>query len=95
MSAFQPAPDGSPWLTYSPDCTYSLRSIPALLADKLNPEDVDTKLDDHAADAIRYWAMSRPSFSAPVTKEPDYPVNSWGWWRRFHGQQEQATGVLA
>lgn len=95
MSAFQNAPDGSPWLTYSPDCTYSLRSIPALLANKLNPEDVDTKLDDHAADAIRYWAMSRPSFSAPVVKEPEYPVNSWGWWRRFHGQQEQATGVLA
>lgn len=95
MSAFQNAPDGSPWLTYSPDCTYSLRSIPALLADKTNPEDVDTKLDDHAADAIRYWAMSRPSFSAPVAKEPEYPANSWGWWRKFHTAQEQPTGVLA
>jgi len=95
MAAYQTAPDGVPWLTYEPTCTYSLRSIPALLADKNNPEDVDTKLDDHAADTDRYFAMSRPSFTAPKKKEDDYPPNSWGWWRRFHAGQSQSEGALA
>lgn len=95
MAAYQPAPDGVPWLTYEPTCTYSLRSIPALLADKNNPEDVDTRLDDHAADTDRYFVMSRPSFSAPKSSEPTYAPNTWGWWKRIHAQQEQSTGVLA
>jgi hypothetical protein len=95
MAAYRPAPDGTPWLTYDPSCTYSIRSIPALLADKNNPEDVDTKLDDHAADTDRYFVMSRPAFTA--TKEADRPPapNTWGWWRRFHAQNEASTGVLA
>jgi hypothetical protein len=95
MSAFQNAPDGTPWLTYEPSCTYSLRSIPALLADKANPEDVDTKLDDHAADAIRYWAMSRPSFTAAKPKEPELIPNSWAFWRKVHESESQSSGVLA
>jgi len=95
VAAYHTAPDGIPWLTYEPTCTYSIRAIPALLADKTNPEDVDTTLDDHCADRDRYFVMSRPSFSAPVTKEPVYPPNSWGWWRKVHQAQDQATGVLA
>lgn len=95
VAAYQPAPDGVPWLTYEPTCTYSIRSIPALLADKTNPEDVDSSLDDHAADTDRYWAMSRPAFTAPKPKEEDFPVGSWGFWRKWHASQERPTGVLA
>jgi len=96
MAAYRDAPDGTPWLTYETDtCGYSLRSIPALLADKTNPEDVDTSLDDHAADTDRYFVMSRPAFSVPVTTEPAYPVNSWGWWRRVHESSTRSEGVLA
>lgn len=51
IAAYRAAPDGVPWLTYSPNCRYSIRSIPALLADKGNPEDVDSKLDDHCLTA--------------------------------------------
>jgi len=95
VAAYQPAPDGVPWLTYSPTCTYSIRSIPALLADKTNPEDVDTKLDDHAADTDRYFVMSRPVFTKPKTTEAPPPPNSWAFWRNWHASQEQSTGVLA
>ena len=94
MSAFRLAPDGVPWLTYDPSCTYSIRSIPALLADKHNPEDVDSSLDDHAADAIRYFVMSRPAFATPTPTEPTFPINSWGWWRKWHEAQEMPEGVL-
>jgi hypothetical protein len=94
MAAYRNAPDGTPWLTYEPTCGYAIRSIPALLADPKNPEDIDTTLDDHAADRDRYFVMSRPIFTA-AKKAPDvYPVNSWGWWRNVHKQWEQPTGVL-
>jgi hypothetical protein len=95
MAAFRNAPDGTPWLTYDPSCTYSLRSIPSLLADKNNPEDVDSSLDDHAADAIRYFAMSRPAFSVHTPREEPPAFNSWAWWRTFHAAQDEPTGVLA
>jgi hypothetical protein len=95
MAAFRNAPDGQPWLTYDPSCTYSLRSIPALLADKNNPEDVDSSLDDHAADAIRYFAMSRPAFSVQTPTEAPPVYNSWAWWRKYHAAQDEPTGVLA
>jgi hypothetical protein len=95
IAAYRPAPDGVPWLTYSPDCRYSIRSIPALLADKHNPEDVDSALDDHAADRDRYFVQSRPLFSAPKKTEPETVTGSWAWWRKFHDSQNESTGVLA
>ncbi len=74
---------------------YSIRSIPALLSDKNNPEDVDSALDDHAADTDRYFVMSRPAFSVPKEQDKPLPVNSWGWWRGYHEKLEKPTGVLA
>jgi len=41
-------------------CTDIIAEIPSLPLDKRNPEDVDTKVDDHGYDAIRYGIMSRP-----------------------------------
>lgn len=54
------APDGTPWLTVHPDCKYLIRSIGAAKSDEKDPDDVDTTTDDHALDAWRYGAMSRP-----------------------------------
>lgn len=56
----RPAPDGTPWLRVHPDARYLTRSIPNALSDKKDPDDVDTTQDDHALDAWRYGAMSRP-----------------------------------
>ena len=61
------APDGKPWLMVHPDCAYLIRTLPSLLSDKGKPEDVDTDGEDHAADALRYFVMSRP---APVSSTP-------------------------
>ena len=38
----------------------TIRTLPLLPTDKNNPEDVDTKAEDHAYDALRYGCMSRP-----------------------------------
>jgi phage terminase large subunit len=55
------APDGKPWLIIHPGCGYLVRTLPALVGDDTNPDDVNTQGDDHGADAIRYGVMSRPS----------------------------------
>jgi len=52
---------GRPWVQVHPDCRYLIRSIPAAKSAKTDPDDVDTTMDDHALDAWRYGAMSRPA----------------------------------
>lgn len=40
-------------------CKHWLRTVPGLPPDALNPEDVDTTVEDHAWDATRYGVMRR------------------------------------
>ena len=49
-----------PTLKIFNNCTHLLRTLPLLPVDKNNPEDVDTNVEDHAYDALRYGVMSRP-----------------------------------
>jgi phage terminase large subunit len=68
------APDGVPWLTVSPECAYTVRTIPALVSDKTRPEDVDSDGEDHAADALRYFVMSRPPIGElAMRRDPPAP----------------------
>lgn len=62
----QTAPDGLPWLSVEPTCRYLIRSIAGAVSHPHDPDDVDTNSDDHALDAWRYGAMSRPSPTAKV-----------------------------
>ena len=87
------APDGTPWLTISADCKYGRRTMPAMVQDKKNPDDMDTAKDDHWCDALRYGAMSRPSPTRIVTDQAA-PVNSWAWWRKHH-EASNGGGVNA
>lgn len=57
----RPAPDGLPWLVFHPRCEVAKRTIPGLIRDKSDPDDVDTTGEDHPADCIRYGVMARPS----------------------------------
>ncbi len=93
-SWFRVDPDTDvPWLTFDPDAAaYLVRTIPALLADPHNPEDVDTALDDHGADMTRYFVMSRP----PLAKHqrvalPAAAPLSAAW---FRARQAVSPGVL-
>ena len=47
-------PDGKPGLIVFKTAEYLIRTLPALPYDPIKVEDVDTKSDDHAADALRY-----------------------------------------
>lgn len=52
---------GEPLLTIDETCVYLRRTLPAGQSDRKNPDDLSTTGDDHALDALRYMAMSRPS----------------------------------
>jgi len=41
-------------------CRNLISQLPSLPLDKSNPEDVDTKAEDHLYDALRYGVMTRP-----------------------------------
>ena len=87
-------PDGTgPWLTVDPRCTYLIRTLPAMMQDANDPEDLDTTQDDHAVDALRYGAMSRPSPTRIVT-DTSFPVGSHGWWNQSY-YPDAKKGVLA
>ncbi len=59
--------DGLPMIVCFSTCTDSVRTIPALQHDKNRPEDLDSAMEDHAADDWRYECMSRPW----VTQKPE------------------------
>ena len=63
---------GHPMLQFFETCLHTIRTLPALAPDRNHPEDVDSKLEDHLADALRYAVMS------------DYAVNPLSVFRRRH-----------
>lgn len=44
-----------PRLFITENCVNLIRTLPVLIHDKTNVEDIDTTWDDHLADALRYW----------------------------------------
>jgi hypothetical protein len=52
--------DGNPMIVCFSTCVDSIRTIPALQHDTDRPEDLDSDMEDHAADDWRYGCMSRP-----------------------------------
>lgn len=73
---FRLAPDGLPWIMYHPRCVTSIRTIPGLVRDKNDPDDVDTTGEDHPADASRYGVMGRPTPTAMATMPLIIPAGS-------------------
>lgn len=65
--------DGGPMIVCFSTCTDSIRTIPALQHDDVKPEDLDSDMEDHAADEWRYACMSRPwvKQKSPTKIKPD------------------------
>lgn len=51
--------DGKPYLMFFNTCYDTIRTLPTLVCDPTRPEDIDTRQEDHAYDAVRYGVMSR------------------------------------
>ena len=52
-----------PRLVFFNTCRNIISQLPSIPLDKRNPEDVDTKAEDHLYDALRYGIMTRPRSS--------------------------------
>lgn len=67
--------EGYPRFYVLDSCKDFIRTIPTLVYDEHNAEDLDSKGEDHAADAWRYFLMSRPC--KPIVREEPYSP-AWG-----------------
>jgi len=54
------AGEDRPMLYFFKTCTHTIKQLSILQHDKSKPEDLDTDMEDHAADETRYACMSRP-----------------------------------
>ena len=61
------------------NCRNFIRTMPGLIHDEANPEDLDTAGEDHPQDEARYVLMSRPRHPKAVEK-PDTPAEDF--WKR-------------
>lgn len=68
------APDGKPYVQVFKSCLKLIETIPLMIYDEKNSEDVADNLPDHWCEMFRYGLMSRPSPSK-IKKEPEHI-----WW---------------
>lgn len=52
--------NGYPMMYVFKNCKAFIRTMPLLMYDEHKPEDLDTDGEDHVADEVRYFCMSRP-----------------------------------
>jgi hypothetical protein len=52
--------ENRPLLYFFDNCKNLLRTLPIMQYDNTNAEDLNTKLEDHAVDTLRYLCMTRP-----------------------------------
>lgn len=66
----KPADDGRPRLQIFSSCKNLLRTLPLLVFDERDAEDVSDTCEDHAPEALRYGLMSRPVGKEPPKEAP-------------------------
>jgi hypothetical protein len=66
----QPLADGEPGIVFFENCTNIIKQLSHLVYDKSNPEDVDTRAEDHAYDALKYLLTSVGDYKkkTPITQ---------------------------
>lgn len=70
---------GLPMLYVFDCCKNMIRTLPELKYDPTNPEDVDTRQEDHLYDALKYFLMSdpiAPRENLPASAEPYNPLDT-------------------
>ena len=72
------------------NCKAFIRTMPLMMYSETHPEDLDTKLEDHCPDEVRYMCMSRPITPIiPVEPKPiiSDPLNQFTDKQRRNGYQ--------
>ena len=63
--------EGYPRMYVFNNCKAFIRTMPLLQYDDVRPEDLDTGGEDHVADEVRYFCMSRPVKPVAVKAEAE------------------------
>lgn len=71
--------DDMPMIYVFNTCLDSIRTIPLLQHDENNPEDLDSDMEDHAADDWRYGCMSRPFSRQRKERKKPIEVGTIAW----------------
>ena len=83
---------GVPMLYVFDTCKHFTRTLPALVYDETDVEDVDTDGEDHIYDELRYVCMANPIAPRPQTArripefnplEPDQQLDRYDFYRRY------------
>lgn len=69
------APDGKPNIQIFENCLELIRTIPLMIYDEHNVEDVADGLPDHWCESLRYFCMSRPEPNHPKPKRDPIPYS--------------------
>ncbi len=69
--------EGKPRLYVFSNCRDFIRTVPALPYDRIRPEDVDSKAEDHAYDDARYMCMFNPLPIRGMPKTPPRPYDPY------------------
>lgn len=72
--------EGLPMLYITENCKNLTRTLPLMQYDKTKPEDLDTALEDHAPDTLRYLCMARTI----VIELPKIEDMVKKWWENFN-----------
>ena len=67
--------DGYPMMYVFDNCAAFIRTIPLMVYDEHVPEDLDSSLEDHVADEVRYFCMLNP-MAPPKYAKPKQRVYS-------------------
>ena len=65
--------NGKAMLYIFENCKHAIRTIPLMMYDEHKPEDLDTDLEDHICDSIRYFCMMRP-IAPRIIEEKKIPM---------------------
>jgi len=60
----------SPLIYFFENCIHAIRTLPLMQHDAHDVEDIDTDMEDHAPDTIRYACMARPIIKDSLTHAP-------------------------
>lgn len=78
--------NGYPRMYVFNNCKAFIRTMPLMMYSETKPEDLDTKLEDHCPDEVRYMCMSRPVKPiVPVERKPivSDPLNQFADTQRY------------
>lgn len=96
--ALELAPDGKPWTMFFKSCKNAIRTIPDLVHDENNVEDVDGDCEDHAAEAWRGFEMTRPMAAeeekGKFVPKTDDPVSKRYWEKRHNRIQAEQGNII-